>query len=562
MNDYFIHEFKLPIDFIENTYILDNNVIKDLEIDSHITSPYNYLSIPNYNKKSKINEIHKILFDKFYLKYTTNTSYLKDIQNILQEYTIQKENDEHYFTEWKNNINDKSILDKHQYITWDHIKFLNTSPKFLQTMTLYNLSSPLFNLFMPFLFLIFPFFIIRFVMKVPITFQNYKDTLTAQFKNHAIGKLFNLFSSDINSNKKLYILFSIGFYFFTIYQNLLSCIKFYSSIQYINEFLYKTKQHILHTLSHIKYLIQIMKPRKSLASYIEYLREKKNEITLFYQELSILENPNFKIKDVFHVGGYLQLFYKITQQEKYHTLLFYTFGIQSLISYFNGFKHLINTNKISKCTFHKTTTKLSNQYFPHLVDTKPVKNSIQIKNSIITGPNASGKTTILKSSILNILFSQQIGYGFYDEKTKINPFDYIHSYINIPDTSERDSLFQAEARRCLHIIHSIQENKNKKHFIIFDELYSGTNSTEAVSIAKSFLEYLQQYKVSYLLTTHFKELTDIEKIKNLYLDVKLNKNKYLFTYTYKLKKGISTIKGGYKVISDLGYPKEILDDIK
>ena len=53
---------------------------------------------------------------------------------------------------------------------------------------------------------------------------------------------------------------------------------------------------------------------------------------------------------------------------------------------------------------------------------------------IITGPNASGKTTILKSSLINILFSQQFGCGFYDS-AKIKPFNNIHCYLNIPDTS-------------------------------------------------------------------------------------------------------------------------------
>lgn len=562
MDDYFIYEFQLPIDFLEESYTLDKNLIKDLEIDNDKLSPYHYLTIPEYNKNSTPNKIHKLLFHKFYNKYTTNVNYLKDMQKLLHDYTIQLQTDDTYFKEWKTNIEDKSILEKHQYITWDHIKFLNTSPKFLQTMTLYNLSSPVFNLFMPLLFLIFPFFIIRFAMKVPITFKNYKETLITQFKHHAIGKMFDIFSSDIKSNKKIYILFSIGFYFFTIYQNILSCIKFYSSIQYINKFLYNTKKHILNTLSKINYLISIMEVRETFKDYIQYLREKKDQIIDLYQQLTHIQKEDFKINNVFSVGRYLELFYKITQQENYHKLFFFSFGIDSFISHLNGIKSLIINKYISKCKFKKQKTYLSNQYFSPLIYSTPIKNSIQIKNSIITGPNASGKTTILKSSMLNIIFSQQIGYGFYDSKTVLSPYHYIHSYINIPDTSERDSLFQAEARRCLDIIHSIQKHKEKRHFIIFDELYSGTNSDEAVLIAKSFLKYIQNYKVSYLLTTHFNQLTNIEKTKNLYLDVLFNNKEKIFEYTYQLKKGISSIKGGYKVIFDLGYPQQILNEIK
>ena len=52
----------------------------------------------------------------------------------------------------------------------------------------------------------------------------------------------------------------------------------------------------------------------------------------------------------------------------------------------------------------------------------------------------------VKSYIINLL-SQQIGFGYY-KKGILNPFDYIHCYINIPDDCSRDSLFQSEVRRC------------------------------------------------------------------------------------------------------------------
>jgi hypothetical protein len=64
-----------------------------------------------------------------------------------------------------------------------------------------------------------------------------------------------------------------------------------------------------------------------------------------------------------------------------------------------------------------------------------VTNDINLKkNIIITGPNASGKTTYIKSTAINIILSQQFGCGFY-KKCTLNPFTHIHSYLNIPDTS-------------------------------------------------------------------------------------------------------------------------------
>jgi DNA mismatch repair ATPase MutS len=200
-----------------------------------------------------------------------------------------------------------------------------------------------------------------------------------------------------------------------------------------------------------------------------------------------------------------------------------------------------------------------------LKNENPVKNTIKLKKNLtITGPNASGKTTVLKSTIINIIFSQQFGCGFY-ESAKIKPYKYIHCYLNIPDTSGRDSLFQAEARRCKSIIDSVNNHPDDTHFCIFDELYSGTNPDEAVLSAKSFMEYLMKNKnVSCLLTTHFiklcKKLQSNKQIINHHMHSTITNDK--IHYSYLLKKGISRVKGGVHVLTDMNYPQEIIDNSK
>ena len=181
---------------------------------------------------------------------------------------------------------------------------------------------------------------------------------------------------------------------------------------------------------------------------------------------------------------------------------------------------------------------------------------------IITGPNAAGKTTLLKTTLFNIILSQQIGYGCYKSASLV-VFNNIHCYINIPDTSGRDSLFQAEARRCKDILTLVEKNSSERHFCVFDELYSGTNPYEAISSAAAFLKYLNKFpNVCFILTTHFldlcKRLDNEEKIKNYHMEIL--GNQLNFTYTYKLITGISNIKGGVKVLNDLEYPQEIIDE--
>ena len=97
-----------------------------------------------------------------------------------------------------------------------------------------------------------------------------------------------------------------------------------------------------------------------------------------------------------------------------------------------------------------------------------------------------------------------MGVGFYKSAT-INPYKYIHCYLNIPDTSGRDSLFQSESRKCKQILEKIdKQSQDIRHFCLFDELYSGTNPYEAISSATSYLKYISKYdNVSFILTTHF-----------------------------------------------------------
>ena len=130
-----------------------------------------------------------------------------------------------------------------------------------------------------------------------------------------------------------------------------------------------------------------------------------------------------------------------------------------------GFQNKINENFLGKCKFANSSTAFEEGFHP-LVGKNTVKNNYKMrKHMLITGPNASGKTTFLKMTMINVILSQQIGYGCYKQAV-LNPYDCIHSYINIPDTSDRDSLFQAEARRCLNILEKKIQKKVKTSLYI------------------------------------------------------------------------------------------------
>jgi DNA mismatch repair ATPase MutS len=266
----------------------------------------------------------------------------------------------------------------------------------------------------------------------------------------------------------------------------------------------------------------------------------------------------------------MKYFYELHTDSQYDEAFVYSFGFNGYIDCLEGLKASVNDKKMSIAILKKEKGKgkrknvFKKMYYPSTEE--PVKNGVKLeKNMILTGPNASGKTTILKTTMINIIITQQYGFGFYESAT-LTPYDFLHSYLNIPDTSGRDSLFQAEARRCKEILNDIEDNsKDDTHFCIFDELYSGTNPEDAVSSANAFLKYLIKYKnVDFILTTHFTKLCQrLDKnkaIENCHM--KTEKKGDTFNYTYQLEKGISTVRGGVKVLGDMNYPKEIIDSTR
>merc|ERR1711977_104389 len=100
-----------------------------------------------------------------------------------------------------------------------------------------------------------------------------------------------------------------------------------------------------------------------------------------------------------------------------------------MVDKIHNISNIIKSKKINKAIFtssEKPIVKFSNLYDPTIKSNKIIKNSLNLsKSKIITGPNASGKTTLIKSTLINLLISQQIGFGFYN-KAEITPFDTFH----------------------------------------------------------------------------------------------------------------------------------------
>jgi hypothetical protein len=563
----FNEHFKLPIYYNNSKVKLKDNIINDLElvktVDPSGTPMYNFV----FNND---NEFSKKLNEQITQYYTTDTNFLKDNQTLIKnykslpyKYKLISENYNKIIEVWDEVKNDTSFKDKYYYIDWPMFEFLNKSEQFLQFTSIYNLASPIISFFIPIIMLILPFFIIR-MKGLSLTIDEYVEVLKTIISNHSIGKLFTEFHT-VELNQKIYILVSAGFYVFSIYQNILTCRKFNNNMIKIHNCFNEINIYLEYTINSMN---NYLKHSGDLNSHQDFNNNLKNKMSIlieFKEKISIITPYEFTFKKIFEIGHVLKYFYELHTEPHYNDAFLYSFGFNGYIDCLEGLSQGIEERKLNIVEYinSKKHNLIKNNYYAALKETRHVKNNIKLnKNLIITGPNASGKTTILKSVLINVIISQQFGCGFYDS-AKLKPYKHIHCYLNIPDTSGRDSLFQAEARRCKEIIDIIDENKKDDHLAVFDELYSGTNPDEAVISAVAFMEYLVKNKnVSCLLTTHFikvcKKLQKNKNIENYHMDA--CKNYSEIEYKYVLLEGISSIKGGINVLNDLNYPKEIIDN--
>jgi energy-coupling factor transporter ATP-binding protein EcfA2 len=563
----FNEHFKLPIYYNEQKNLLKENIITDLElikpIDSSSNSIYSYVfdNLNTFSKKS-IEQITQY--------YTTDVDFLKDNQTLIKTYKkLPHDMDDvspkytSIIELWSEIKNDTSFKEKYYYLDWAMLEFLNKSENFLQWMSVYNIASPVISFFIPIIILIIPFFVIK-LKGLSLTIPEYIEVLKTVISNHAIGKLFTEFN-NVEFSQKIYLLVSAGFYVFSIYQNVILCSRFNSNMVKIHEYFVNIKKYLVNTINSMENYLTYSSCLHTHYNFNDKLVEKIKILKEIKNKVSSISEYKLSFKKIFEIGHILKYFYEIYENKEYNDAFIYSFGFNGYVDCIEGLASNFREKKINFAEFtnKKKKNSFKNNYYAVLKNNNPVKNSIKLdKNMIITGPNASGKTTVLKSVLINVILTQQFGCGFYDS-AKLKPYKYIHCYLNIPDTSGRDSLFQSEARRCKEIIDIINSNKKDSHLCVFDELYSGTNPEEAIIGSTAFMEYLVKNKyVSSMLTTHFidvcEKLKNNKNIINYHMDVTKQNNK--ITYNYLFKEGISKIKGGLNVLYDMNYPKEIIEN--
>ncbi|SDL72501.1 DNA mismatch repair protein MutS [Salinimicrobium catena] len=177
---------------------------------------------------------------------------------------------------------------------------------------------------------------------------------------------------------------------------------------------------------------------------------------------------------------------------------------------------------------------------------------------MITGPNMSGKSAILRQTALIVLMAQ-MGSFVPAEEVKVGLVDKIFTRVGASDNiSMGESTFMVEMNETASILNNLSE----RSLVLLDEIGRGTSTYDGISIAWAITEYLHEHpaKVKTLFATHYHELNDMgetfNRIKNYNVSVKELKDNVLFLR--KLVPGGSEHSFGIHVARMAGMPQQVL----
>jgi DNA mismatch repair protein MutS len=204
------------------------------------------------------------------------------------------------------------------------------------------------------------------------------------------------------------------------------------------------------------------------------------------------------------------------------------------------------------------------------IDETYIANDVYLDNSsqqiiMITGPNMSGKSALLRQTALIVLMAQ-IGCFVPAEAATIGVVDKIFTRVGASDNiSMGESTFMVEMNEAASILNNLSD----RSLILFDELGRGTSTYDGISIAWAIVEYIHEHpaaKAKTLFATHYHELNEMEKsfkrIKNYNVSVKEVDKRVIFLR--KLVRGGSEHSFGIHVAKMAGMPQSIVkraDDI-
>jgi len=544
MDEETLEEFRELFDFDEEKKdVILNKIITDDMISGNIIDisedVYKDTSIDKWATTLPVLEGSKILIeklvrhpinDKILLEARQNThiNYEIDIE-ILKDY----ENDILWIYKISDDINNNSSIDI-LFPSSFVFSYINYIENFLDLYHMYKIYFiPLTSILYPISTFIAPYIYINKYLKMNLTFATYLDIIykIIAFLFKTTGNI----RADLTKFTTIFLY--IGIYLYNMYQT-----------YEIALFLHNTKGELHSKMEGLVYFVKhSLNITKNLPiNIVETFFNIKNT----FQDLCLRNN----MTDIYKIWKDDKL------KEQLSSLLKTIYGIDVIYAINN----LVLYNNWSVVSY-KDETLFWDAKNP-ILGIDQVSNPVNLnKNIIVTGPNAGGKTTYVKTILSNIILGQTFGIT-YSTRSQMILYDTVNSFMRVSDVLGNKSYFEAEAEYCLNMIKKAQEinDTGKTCLLLMDEPMHSTPPIEGMSTAYAVIEYLSKLQgVSIIITTHYHKLIKLEdkypeKFINLSVDAIPQDNKYYFPY--KIRRGHSYLCIAIELLDIKEFPKDIIDN--
>jgi len=544
MDDDTLKEFEELFDFdISKKQLILNQIITDdiikgdkIDISDDVFKDTN---IDKWVSKLPLLEGSQILIEKLIKHPINDRELLEKRQNTIINYDIdieilkEYENDILWIYKIAEEINNNSSIE----ILFPSTFIVNYINYIEQVLDLYHLYKiyfiPATSILYPLSTFIAPYLYLKNYLKMNITITSYIEIFYNLLK--LLFKTTGDFRSDIT--KFVSIFLYVGVYLYNMYQT-------YEIALFLHNTKYKLHEKMQGLVHFIRHSQNIMKnlPNNIISPYFN--------INETYQHINI----NNSMTDIYRI-------WKDDNIKKDISSLLKTIYAIDVI---NSINKLLLSGEWSKVTYSNQTL-LWDAKNPILKDDQ-IANPVNLnKNIIVTGPNAGGKTTYVKTILANVILAQTIGIT-YSLRSQIILYDTINSFMRVSDILGTRSYFEAEAEYCLNMIKKAVNisNKNKKGLFLMDEPMHSTPPTEGMATAYAVIEYLSKLNgITLIITTHFHRLVKLEelypdKFINLSVDAIPHNNKYIFPY--KIKRGYSYLCIAIELLDIKEFPSIIIDN--
>jgi hypothetical protein len=519
----------------------------------------------------------------------------------------------------KDDSSTSSLFDVVYFNTW-LTRSLNKCPMALSCLNIYRIAvSPLIGLLAPILYFVLPYLILRYKAQdiravaremgidadIPQSF--------AQYLRHVYGSFIasDAFMSAVPSSFQWVKYVSCGLSLVFYFQAVFNSFEISRTLRIVSAALNERMTKVWRFFARASYVVKAYWDDDMNSAFFADLQsvDELEDTTSLFSPEDEMGSSDFSRRGFagLHIGEGLSR-YKMFDHERFARLLRTYYAVDAVLAICRlliegeqeGRFSIVQAAPLppslpllpSSSSTHPSVLTASVRFLgawhPCIERDVAVRNDVEIDrsredapNMLITGPNAGGKSTLIKSIVICALLSQSITVCPCSPGSHCSAFGFINSQINVPDVKGKRSLFEEEMFRSRSNLDAVRGLGGKEAaLVVIDEIFSSTNPVEGISGAYAVSKHLGRLEnCATVISTHYaylcrlsRERYDDESSTRQPQQRRMYKNYQMpvvesapgsvppFTFPYRLTKGVCRQYIALELLKTHGFDADVIND--